>query len=262
MGFELTQSAVFYIILMAVVIFLGLAIVAGGNPIILFKQQQFAGLFEPGRVIPKSDMDPYVSLQCSGNPDKIIIKNAAFMYKGKPGDKEGSVDFIVILDYYNLYLGVDENSGVKKISCSASPSDEASDCPPVTMEFDMKQPIDKGNQVFHFTVWKSNQALIDAAAPDNRINMATLLDTYSAYYVSSFDVNKNVDDACAQSNCNAITDKGSCISGCYWTENWWDDKCNACPTYGECSKYSKEQCAQCSAAQANCKVGWFGCEAN
>ena len=273
MGFELTQSAVFYILIMIVVIFIGLSIVAKGNPIALFKQTQFEGVFEPGKVVPKSQIDPYVKLAC-GDPSRVIIDGAGFVYKGRPGDKAGSVNFFMVLDYGGLLFAGNkiadgyQTNEIGLISCSAGPSDAMSDCPPVKIGFDLVKlgPFDESrNQTFHFTIWKANQALEDSARED-KMTLDKLLDTYSYYYVSSFDVTKDAGDECRQYKC-AGQEKDVCIdtSGCYWTENWmttiWKDTCNACPTSTECGKYDKTQCTQCPFPQANCNPGTlWGCE--
>ena len=255
MGFELTQSAVFYLILMVVVIFIGLAIVAKGNPLNLIKQQEIAGLFEPGRMISKNAIGESVGIICGLN-NKVTITDADFVYRGKSGDKRGNIEFIVLLDYGRIFRGMNaDGSDVQKISCEPVESEDFSDCPPVSMEFSLPGPLDpKTNQTFHFTVWKANQALKDAAAPDSNPSFGRLLDTYSNYYVSSFDVSKNVDEACQKSKCLDASDKNSCAgtAGCYW--GGWDT-CQVCPRYGECDKYSVTQCTACPAPLANCKAG-------
>ncbi len=285
MSFEITQGAVFYIVIMVIVIVLGVAIVVKGNPLTVMKKQQFSQMFEPGRLYMNDeamkDLGKYVKVDCSGTYYTLTLNAVSFMYNEQPSDKTDTKKFFLLMEFRNmLFTGTIPGTGqdaesAPEITCTASESGEYFDCSSeVTMKFDLQGTgAIAGSQVFHFTAWKSNPGLI-AAASSRENTLDKLLDTYPEFYVSSFDAVANVDRKCAEMVCDKIESRGECIQirggvmstqvisdfGCYWDGNiLWGD-CKICPGYTDCRQYNGDACVTCDYPHLHCKADLFsGC---
>lgn len=275
MGFEVTKGAWFYLALMVITIYIGFMIVAGLNPFSLFSRLD--DIFEPSIINIADDniegLDKYVKLDCSANTPIVILEGAKFYYKGEPGPRSDVFEFIVVLDYIGpyqskLFVGSHGNNNEQKMTCVVSKDGKEFDCPQdLKIEFVLDNIGGlREKEFFHFTFWKANQPVIDDAN-ENGMTLSTLLQKHGQFYLSSFDVAKDIKIACGETECDKQTDEASCRSteNCYWGP-WYLPflrSCGYCPIYTECSRYDKDQCEQCtSAVQANCHPTLTGCEAD
>ena len=257
MGFEITKGAIFYFLIMIVVIYIGIAIVTGLNPLTLLKK--IDSTFEPGKVYVTNagTLDKNIELGCLGTNYILTLDGAKFGYKGT-GDK---LEFIVVLDYKNL-LFVGHYGDEEKITCTAEP--DKYNCPQeLKLSFELAGTGGiTGKQTFHFTTWLARPAVIDAVK-QTHATLDKILDSYSDSYLSSFDATVNVQTKCKETECGSQSNEPDCkaTSGCYWGGWPWSKSCKVCSSSTNCNDYDSGACIQCPIPAANCKPGTlYGCE--
>lgn len=272
MGFQITTGAWFYIIVMIIVVYIGISIVTGLNPLNVF--QKIGHVFEPGKLYITNDnpeqggLEKFTKIDCTPNAPVVILDGLKFYYKGEPGSQSSKLHFAIILDYKGPPGGqskliVGRHDGGEVIECSVK--DDAFDCPQnLKMRFELQGIGDlQPKEVFHFTTWLETSKLRDDARSMNFLK--ELLEKYSEFYLSSFDVALDKASACGRTNCESQMTEGECIAAnCYWGPWYfpWGKSCKYCQTLPDCDKYDKDQCTQCAQPRSmSCKPTLLGCEA-
>ncbi len=256
---------VFYILVGAIILYVGIGIVAGFNP--SGWGRKFSSLsYEQGKLMQTQDFDKNKILDCTQNDYLLTLKDLKFDVKPGTSVQGGALEFVVALDFKNMvFVGADETRVVKKIKCS----DESGNfnCGG-TLNFYLGGCTGglNGTQVFHFTTWEAKPAVLAAMEPTGTCSypsISKVLDSYGQFYLSSFDV--VVDDIqliCDKTECEKQADKGSCdtLSKCYWsTPILWFNNCKLCPTSTACGDYDSEQCSKCPVSKVNCRPSVLGC---
>ncbi|MBS3051447.1 MAG: hypothetical protein J4400_04845 [Candidatus Aenigmarchaeota archaeon] len=267
MNGEIASGTWFYIIVMIVVIYVGLWMVAGVNPLKVF--DQIGQVFEPGKLYITNDkpqeggLEKLTKLDCTPNSQVVILDGLKFFYRASPGSETDELKFVIIMDYKGLpgtqsklIVGHHGDNNDEIISCAAS-GDEFS-CPQdIKLRFDMRgigslQP----KEVFHFTTWLEELGLVGNA---DSMTLKEMLDQYPQAYLSSFDVAIDTPVACGQHACSSQENEGDCrgATNCYWGGPWywpWANSCSLCEPFTECSRFGRGACVQCQAAiSLNCQ---------
>lgn len=265
-GEDETLKLVLYIVVMLIVIYIGIGLVAGFDPR-GWTRQISSVTYEPGKVFikDKENLEKNTRLDCTQNSYTLILKDIKF--GTKPGlEVQGDVlEFIVALDFKNyLFLGSDGDQNVKTVLCREK--DGIFNCDDITLNFYFGSCTGtlSNNEVFHFTTWLSKPALLDAMRPTGACEfppISKVLDDYGQFYLSSFNVNKNIATACAQSECES-QDQTTCstVAGCYWGGSPWSKSCQLCPSSNICNSYDGDACSQCPWPKLSCTPGaLYGC---
>lgn len=267
---EQVMNVWLYVLLMLVVIYIGLWIVAGANPLKMF--EQIGQVFEPGKLYitndnPHEGLARFVKLDCSPNAPVVTLDGLKFYYRAKPGSQSDNLKFAVIMDYAGLpgtqrklIVGHYGENNVEIISCGAS-GDEFQ-CPQdIKLRFDMRgigglQP----KEVFHFTTWLEEPDLLRNA---QTYTLKEMLEGHPQAYLSSFDVAVDTGRACGIDTCSRLDNEASCNSEttCYWGGFFpWTKSCSLCLSYSSCDQFSKDACEKCPAAlNLNCHETLLGC---
>lgn len=271
MGFEITKGAVFYFLLMLIVVYIGIALVVGTNPLEAFSKMN--NLFEPAKVnIADSDikeLEKYVKLDCSATAPLVILENIKFYYKGQPSSMSDYVEFMILLDYNNrLFLGHNAIDGTDAVKCGSSEDGDSFQCSQtLKIEFNL---VGIGNlkerDLLHFTIWQARPAISTAVADGTTFR--DLLESYPESYISSFDVIKERVKACQETECSKQKNEPDCQAtpNCYWGPWYlpWSRSCSICPSPTDptdCDAYDRDQCTQCPTPKLTCQVTLTGgCE--
>lgn len=268
MGFEITQGAAFYIIMMLIVIVIGIGIVTGFKMPSKEKLESLSRTFQPGSIYitnDKADIPRIVQLDCSQEVYRLYLNQIKLASRKVPDDSNKVLQFLILLDYDNRIFEAQYGSGdAPKTVIDCESSDDLYVCPQeLVLRFALSgvgKPT--GTRILHFTAWKYTPALENAITPT--VTLGKLLDDYSESYMSSFDLQFNTEQKCQEHDCASITDETACHSknGCFWDSAIIvDSTCKICPDYTECTEYDKEQCTQCPIPVANCQPGTlWGCE--
>lgn len=250
-------KVVMYLVLTLIVISIIVYMVTGLSPLSFFKK--LGQTFEPGKLDVAAE-EKNLKIDCVGAIYVLTLDSPKFNYREKSGEK--SVDFIIVLDYNRLlFVGKYADSSKDIIRCSPEPGSDEFQCPQnLKIEFELKgveQPT--GEQSFHFTTWHAKPAVVAAAnsAEETGMTLSSMIDSYSDYYISSFDVTADTAKKCKETECSRIDNKGECTAkndeGCYWGGLFVS--CKFCPSSTRCSDYDGPQCNQCPIPKANCKPG-------
>ncbi|MEM7819397.1 MAG: hypothetical protein QXD48_01045 [Candidatus Aenigmatarchaeota archaeon] len=271
MPVHLSQSAVIYLILMLVVIFIGLMIVTKGKILLTGEGAKLSKMFEYGDIKLIGDAEipeEKIKIECIEDENgykikNIVLNSASFEYYGK----EDKIEFMIVLDLGNaLRVGYDENEEYK-IICELK--DKKMQCdPPKNIWFyvnDYDQNKIKSREYFHFTIWRAKLMILEHGGHNlNGKKLKELIDKYSPYYLGSFGLGGfTIDQKCRGWSCDKLKENEcKTNSNCYWSVSvniWFGrimSKCNACPTEENCKKYNTESmCTQCSYPKNNCK--WY-----
>ncbi len=276
MGFQVTTGAWFYIIVMLIVIYIGIAIVTGLNPLTVFSK--IGHIFEPGKLYITNDnpqeggLAKFTKIDCSETAPIVILDGLKFFYKAEPASRSESFKFVVIMDYKAADSGglptqskliIGRHNGVEVIECRAKGREF--ECPQdLKLEFRMEGIGNKKKkEVFHFTTWKDRAGVLENARSTNF--MSNMLGANADAYVSSFDVAKDKQLSCQETECRKQVTEDSCrsTSNCYWGPWYlpWAKKCSRCEVFTECSRYDKDQCVQCDVPRIDlgCTPTLTGC---
>ncbi|HLD38730.1 MAG TPA: hypothetical protein VJB05_00260 [archaeon] len=273
---DIERETIFHIVVMLLVLFIAGAVILGVNSLVWTQQDKLSEVFEPGKLDitnkdPQGGISNLIKFDCSQAAYTLIIDKPKFYYKGTAGK---TLDFILLLDYKNVFFtGNDENGVIKEFHCTPDESGEKFQCPEDSIFFTLQGVTGvTGEQVFHFTAWKAKQVVIEmarkAAANEPGQTLFTMMDSYPESYMTSFDGVVNVTTKCAEAKCAAINDESGCNTEneCYWRKPWnigWLSGCKPCPSYTICGDYDRDACEKCATPQANCRVTTLGgCEPN
>lgn len=270
MGFEITKGAIFYIVLMLIIIYLTVSIITGLTPFQLIKKIGTA--FEPGKLYVANDqrdpLEAHTKIECLSAAYKVVIDSPNFYYKDKSSSK--SITFAVVLDYRNkLFFGdITDPTGAhsETISCSPPADSDEFSCPKDRkIEFNVNGIGTFDNkQVLHFTTWIATPAVISALKESDATLDKMLGGVYANSYLSSFDIVVDTQQKCKEAECNSLDESGCKTKnseGCYWRTSWLSpNSCQLCGSSTKCGDYDGEACVQCPIAKANCKPGvLYGC---
>jgi len=262
-GEDETLKLVLYIVMMVIVIYIGIGLVAGFDPRDWVKKLS-STTYEPGKISINDieNLEKNTFLDCTQNSYLMTLKDVKFDTKPGLNVEGGVLEFIVALDFKNrLFLGSDENGITKIIICKEANGEFK--CDDTTLRFDLSNCVEpSGDEVFHFTTWLAKPAVLDAMKPTGTCDfpaISKVLDNYGQFYLSSFNVNKDIALACAQTDCEK-QDQTTCSTtpGCYWSNGWFSDSCQLCPSSTTCNDYDGDACSQCPIPKATCTPGVFG----
>ncbi|MBI4174571.1 MAG: hypothetical protein HY517_02910 [Candidatus Aenigmarchaeota archaeon] len=270
MGFEVLKHFVFEIVILLIVLLIGISIITGVNPLSIFYKVN--EIFDPSTINIAGEnyaqgVDKFLKIECQQGAQYILtLDSVKFYYKGTPSSASDSVNFVVLLDYKDqngehLFTGKVKKSGLPVITCGAAEDAKSFKCPQdMKIEFEVRGTgAFEQKEIFHFTTWKalsSDDTTISATAESSTFK--EILDSYSSYYLSSFDIVKDIGPACEAAECSKQTSETDCrsITNCYWGPSYAAYKtCDACPSYDSCIRFDNDQCVQCESARSrNCQL--------
>jgi len=265
MAFQITQSAVLYIVAMVIVVALGIMIIGQGQLFLVGEEKKLAKLFEHELIHPmEGPVEEMVEVECdiTNKFNKITLKGMSFDYIGKMEH----IEFIILLDVGNLVKGYyNDGLGQKDtITCTTTKTGDVYCDPPRDYYFDVSGITDsrirdqRTSTYYHFTIWRKIPGL---DKPEN-LALSELLERYSGYYLASFGIGGIVSgEKCHEYYCSGITDDDECDESnhkCYWHGGFLGigSECKSCPEEDICSENTEESCNGCKFAKDNCE--WSG----
>jgi hypothetical protein len=269
---ETVNEFIVYVTVMLIVIYIGISIVLGVNPLKWGQQARVSDLFEPGKIYTNYKLEDYTRLDCSGSIRILTLDGVKFGYRVAPSSSLDKIDFIIVLDHQNLlFLGRNEETNDPKITCKRPEGSGDFECPNTKLRFELKGIKDvSGKQTFHLTAWKALPVVVDATQRPETCSetgagttcvpttLSAMLESYPDSYLSSFDDTIDIGAKCKETECrqlpeNECKDKNS--EGCYWG-GWFSSSCEPCPSSTLCGDYKVPgECAQCPIPRSNCEVG-------